>query len=126
MAQKPAIWRPKCRKSCNLLLQIITNFVNMQVSEFSEGRVFGANFSFATFPTFSPKKCTISDTLRRWRWLSGNTAKQFGQQYSQTEWSSGTARQYSPALPSNTVQQHNPSNGKGPTHKYVGPQPAVV
>ncbi len=61
MAQKPAIWRPKCRKSCNLLPQTITNFVNMQVSEFSEGRVFGANFSFATFPTFKPEKCNFSD-----------------------------------------------------------------
>ena len=33
----------------------------MQVSEFSEDRVFGANFSFATFPTFKPEKCNFSD-----------------------------------------------------------------
>lgn len=73
MAQKPAIWRPKCRKSCNLLLQIIYTFANMQVSEFSEDRVFGANFSFAAFPTFKPEKCNFSDIYRQWQWWPDET-----------------------------------------------------
>ena len=115
--------RLKCRKSCNLLPQTIFTFANMPVSGFSEVRVFGVNFSFVTFPTFNPKKCNISDTLRSWLCLSGNTAKQYGPAARPAIRPSSSARQYGPAAWSG---KHNPGNGKGPTLECVGPFPAVV
>lgn len=100
--------RLKCRKSCNLLPQAISIFANMQVREFSEVRVFGTIFSFATFPTFSPKKCNISDTLRRWQWLPGNTAQQYSSAVRPAARPSKTAQQHGQAKqPSSTARQYN-------------------
>ena len=119
----PVLRRLKCRKSCNSLSQTISAFVNMQVSEFSDVRGFNDFFSFATFPTFSPGNCNISDTLRRWRWLLSSTAKQRGRTVS----SGSVVEQYGQAVqPGSTAKQHKPGNGKGPAHECVGPQPAVV